>query len=219
MPKHASAPPPSSGLARCTPRGARCRFGWNVLWFIVGVSLLVTVHEFGHFWVARKLGFKVLRFSVGFGKPLLKKIGARARPHRICHRRRAAGRLRAHAGRARRRGVHRRICRAPSPASRPGSASWCCWPDRPPTSCSPSCCSGACSGSTASPAVKPVVDKVTAGSPAATAGLRAGDEIRDDRRHADPRSARRHARVVRRDQRRRRSRASRCAARTAPSAA
>src|SRR5262245_28914677 len=50
-------------------------FGWNTLWFIVGVSLLVTVHEFGHFWVARKLGFKVLRFSVGFGKPLLKKVG------------------------------------------------------------------------------------------------------------------------------------------------
>ena len=50
-------------------------FGWSALWFIVAVSLLVTVHEFGHFWVARKLGFKVLRFSVGFGKPLLKKIG------------------------------------------------------------------------------------------------------------------------------------------------
>src|SRR5688572_8318070 len=50
-------------------------FGWDVLWFIIGVSLLVTVHEFGHFWVARKLGFKVLRFSVGFGKPLFKKIG------------------------------------------------------------------------------------------------------------------------------------------------
>jgi regulator of sigma E protease len=49
--------------------------GWNILWFIVGVSLLVTVHEFGHYWVARKLGFKVLRFSVGFGKPLYKKVG------------------------------------------------------------------------------------------------------------------------------------------------
>src|SRR5882672_3557100 len=49
--------------------------GWNILWFIVAVSLLVTVHEFGHFWVARKLGFKVLRFSVGFGKPLFKKTG------------------------------------------------------------------------------------------------------------------------------------------------
>jgi hypothetical protein len=52
-------------------------FGWIALWFIVAVSLLVTVHEFGHFWVARKLGFKVLRFSVGFGKPLLKRSGAR----------------------------------------------------------------------------------------------------------------------------------------------
>jgi regulator of sigma E protease len=47
---------------------------WYVLWFVVAVSLLVTVHEFGHYWVARKLGFKVLRFSVGFGKPLLKKV-------------------------------------------------------------------------------------------------------------------------------------------------
>jgi regulator of sigma E protease len=51
------------------------QIGWSVLWFIVAVSLLVTVHEFGHFWVARKLGFKVLRFSVGFGKPLFKKVG------------------------------------------------------------------------------------------------------------------------------------------------
>jgi len=38
--------------------------------FIVAIGILVTVHEFGHFWVARKLGIKVLRFSVGFGKPL-----------------------------------------------------------------------------------------------------------------------------------------------------
>ncbi len=49
---------------------------WQFLWFIVAVSLLVTVHEFGHFWVARRLGFKVLRFSVGFGKPLFEKKGA-----------------------------------------------------------------------------------------------------------------------------------------------
>ena len=43
---------------------------WYTLWFVVAVGLLVTVHEFGHFWVARRLGFKVLRFSVGFGPPL-----------------------------------------------------------------------------------------------------------------------------------------------------
>jgi regulator of sigma E protease len=48
---------------------------WKILWGIIGISLLVTIHEFGHYWVARKLGFKVLRFSVGFGKPLWKRVG------------------------------------------------------------------------------------------------------------------------------------------------
>jgi regulator of sigma E protease len=48
---------------------------WQALWFLIAVGLLVTVHEFGHYWVARRLGFKVLRFSVGFGRPLLKHIG------------------------------------------------------------------------------------------------------------------------------------------------
>lgn len=48
-------------------------FIWTIAGFIVAVSLLVTIHEFGHYWVARKLGFKVLRFSVGFGTPLWKK--------------------------------------------------------------------------------------------------------------------------------------------------
>jgi regulator of sigma E protease len=50
---------------------------WYALWYIVAVGFLVVVHEFGHFWVARRLGFKVLRFSIGFGKPLVRKcIGA-----------------------------------------------------------------------------------------------------------------------------------------------
>lgn len=52
---------------------------WYILWFIIAVSLLVTVHEFGHYWVARRLGFKVLRFSVGFGRPLWKWIAGRDR--------------------------------------------------------------------------------------------------------------------------------------------
>jgi regulator of sigma E protease len=43
----------------------------KALWFIVAISVLVAAHEFGHFIVARKLGFKVLRFSIGFGRPLL----------------------------------------------------------------------------------------------------------------------------------------------------
>lgn len=38
--------------------------------FIVAIAVLVAVHEFGHFWVAKRMGVKVLRFSIGFGKPL-----------------------------------------------------------------------------------------------------------------------------------------------------
>ncbi|WP_198264065.1 RIP metalloprotease RseP [sulfur-oxidizing endosymbiont of Gigantopelta aegis] len=38
--------------------------------FIFTIALLVAIHEFGHFWVARKLNVKVLRFSIGFGMPL-----------------------------------------------------------------------------------------------------------------------------------------------------
>ena len=49
-------------------------FVWYLIWFVVAVGLLVTVHEFGHFWVARRLGFKVLRFSIGFGRPLLTRV-------------------------------------------------------------------------------------------------------------------------------------------------
>lgn len=38
--------------------------------FLVTLGILITVHEFGHYWVARRMGVKVLRFSIGFGKPL-----------------------------------------------------------------------------------------------------------------------------------------------------
>ena len=41
-----------------------------VFWFVVTISILVAVHEFGHFWVARKLGVQVLKFSIGFGPVL-----------------------------------------------------------------------------------------------------------------------------------------------------
>ena len=43
--------------------------------FIVAIGLLVAVHEYGHFAVGRALGFKVLRFSIGFGKPLWMRVG------------------------------------------------------------------------------------------------------------------------------------------------
>lgn len=42
----------------------------KILAFLVAIGLLVAVHEFGHFWVARRLGVRVLRFSIGFGRPL-----------------------------------------------------------------------------------------------------------------------------------------------------
>ncbi len=44
--------------------------------FIVAIGVLVAVHEFGHYWVARRLGIKVLRFSIGFGKPLWQRVGS-----------------------------------------------------------------------------------------------------------------------------------------------
>ncbi len=50
-------------------------FLWNTAAFIITLGLLVTIHEYGHFWVARKLGIKVLTFSIGFGKPLYQRRG------------------------------------------------------------------------------------------------------------------------------------------------
>lgn len=47
----------------------------TILWFLLAMGILVTFHEFGHFYVARRCGVKVLRFSIGFGKPLFTKIG------------------------------------------------------------------------------------------------------------------------------------------------
>ena len=44
----------------------------EIVAFVVAIGVLVVVHEFGHYSVARMCGVKVLRFSVGFGKPLVK---------------------------------------------------------------------------------------------------------------------------------------------------
>ncbi|RTY59004.1 sigma E protease regulator RseP [Pantoea sp. YU22] len=43
---------------------------WSFVAFIVALGVLITVHEFGHFWVARRCGVRVERFSIGFGKAL-----------------------------------------------------------------------------------------------------------------------------------------------------
>ncbi len=52
--------------------------------FLAAIGILVAVHEFGHYWVAKKLGFKVLRFSIGFGKPLALRVGRDADRTEYC---------------------------------------------------------------------------------------------------------------------------------------
>ena len=42
----------------------------TILAFVITLGILVSIHEFGHFWVARRCGVKVLRFSIGFGRIL-----------------------------------------------------------------------------------------------------------------------------------------------------
>ncbi|WP_120513934.1 sigma E protease regulator RseP [Photobacterium salinisoli] len=47
---------------------------WNLGAFLVALGILIAVHEFGHFWVARRCGVYVERFSIGFGKPLWRRV-------------------------------------------------------------------------------------------------------------------------------------------------
>ncbi len=51
-------------------------FLWNTAAFIIAIGLLISIHEFGHFYVARRCGVKVERFAIGFGKPLWRRVGA-----------------------------------------------------------------------------------------------------------------------------------------------
>ncbi|GIU46954.1 zinc metalloprotease [Shewanella sairae] len=50
-------------------------FLWNLGSFIVALGILIAAHEYGHFWVARRCGVKVERFSIGFGKAIWRKTG------------------------------------------------------------------------------------------------------------------------------------------------
>lgn len=47
----------------------------SLIFFLIALAILIIIHEYGHFWVARRCGVKVLRFSVGFGKPIWQKVG------------------------------------------------------------------------------------------------------------------------------------------------
>ena len=47
----------------------------SIWWLLVALGLLITFHEFGHFWVARRMGVRVLKFSIGFGPKLWSRTG------------------------------------------------------------------------------------------------------------------------------------------------
>ena len=47
----------------------------SIWWLLVALGLLITFHEFGHFWVARRMGVRVLKFSIGFGRKLWSRKG------------------------------------------------------------------------------------------------------------------------------------------------
>ncbi len=47
----------------------------SIWWLLVALGLLITFHEFGHYWVARRMGVRVLKFSIGFGKKLWSRKG------------------------------------------------------------------------------------------------------------------------------------------------
>jgi len=50
-------------------------FLWNLGSFVIALGMLITAHEYGHFWVARRCGVKVERFSIGFGRAIWRKVG------------------------------------------------------------------------------------------------------------------------------------------------
>ena len=143
--------------------------------FLGAIGILVGVHEFGHYWVAKKLGFKVLRFSIGFGKPLLMRVGRDADRTEYCvaaiplggyvkllderEGEVAAGEL--HRSFTRRPVAHRIAVLLAGPAMNLLFASVVY----------------AILAMVGSQVIKPVVGQVRPASPAAVAGLERGDEI------------------------------------------
>ena len=55
----------------------------NIWWFIISLGILISFHEFGHFWVARRNGVHVQRFSIGFGPALWSRMDSRGTEYRI----------------------------------------------------------------------------------------------------------------------------------------
>jgi len=146
----------------------------SVVAFVVAIGLLVAVHEFGHFWVARRLGFRVLRFSIGFGRALWSR---RAGPDDIEYvlaaiplggyvklldeREGPVPEAEAHRAFARRPVLHRIVVLVAGPAANFVFAIVAFW----------------ALFMYGVPGLKPVIGAVTADSPAARAGLVADDTL------------------------------------------
>ncbi len=57
----------------------------TLLAFLLTLSILISVHEFGHYWVARRCGVRVLRFALGFGRPLwMRQLGKDGTEFAVC---------------------------------------------------------------------------------------------------------------------------------------
>ena len=115
----------------------------SLLAFIVAISVLVAVHEFGHFLVGRLCGMKVLRFSIGFGKPIRMRVAGQDRTEYCISAIPLGGYVNfLDSGKGR---STRPIRAGPSITGRYPLASQCCWPGRSSTSCSQSLPTGCCS--------------------------------------------------------------------------
>ena len=151
-----------------------------VIPFLLVLSVVVFVHEFGHYWVARRNGVRIEVFSIGFGPELFGR-NDRAR-HALEVQRRPARRLRQDARRRRRGQRHGRSQRTPAirTASRPrasGSA-WRSWSPGPMANFVFAIVALAILfAAVGRPFTPPEVGAVQPDSPAAAAGLLPGDRI------------------------------------------
>jgi regulator of sigma E protease len=143
--------------------------------FLVAIGILVAVHEFGHYWVAKKLGFKVLRFSIGFGRPLLMRVGRDADRTEYCLAAIPLGGyvklLDEREGDVEPAELHRSFTR------RPVSHRIAVLLAGPSMNLIFAAVLYAVLAMAGSQVIKPLVGQVRQGSPAAVAGLKRGDEI------------------------------------------
>ena len=57
---------------------------FSIVMALVTLGILVTIHEYGHYWVARRCGVRVLRFAVGFGRPLAMRVDRHGTEFALC---------------------------------------------------------------------------------------------------------------------------------------